>query len=468
MLIPLPWITGLSGYPAVFWDDGYAIPRSLGAIPRAFTRPWGSETDCEDCRRRAERYWRPLATVSLAVDHAVYGEWAPGYRLSSLVIHTASGVLLLLLFLRIGVSLPLASGATLFFAWHPIHSETLASAAYRTTLLEGLFALAATRVLLGRPPEGSDGPSGPRPGALRPGEIAWGLLLFLGALLSKDSAITLSAAIPLMVIGVRRLAWRQALLLSGVFLILGAGFWGLRSLVVLPVRDAVLGYLTLPERLLLMLKVPPLYAQLLAWPAVLNPHWDISLFFPPPVDLRTFAGLGILAADVALLAIGAVRRTVWVLPLAACNAVAVTFSGLVPLQVIAAERFLYLVFALGLLTAAIAWTVRHRRPGTGAGRGWLARAAMACALAMLLALAGRSAVRMRDWRTYHALAAARVRDFPGSFDARFSMAKTLAGEGRIEEAKAELRAAMAIYPDFPLATDLLRRLEARTGPGTPD
>lgn len=454
ILVALPWLSGLVGVHDFLWDDILVVRDNPGlATPsvfhRAWSEPWSATSNSEEYRRRNGGYYRPLSTISLALDRQFWGLSPRGFRLTSIVIHGAAAGLLASILLGLGLSLQWAGGLAIFFGWHPVHSEVLASAAYRTTLLAGFFGLLAARFLVVQ--FRGDG----KADALLIKAIALAIVCFAAALLAKESALTLLAALPLLAaMSQPRDRGRLAILVLGLAVVAGAWFV-VRTHVISPPRAAVLGNLDLGDRLLLMLKTPVTYLGLLVWPAKLNPHWDISLFYPPPVDWRTGAGIALLLADGAVLVWGWLRRRSWVFPLTACHAVASVYVGLVPLQMIVAERFMYLTMGLLVITLGVALAGSEPRlPGR------LGRAAAVLALVLLLGLGARSAVRMQAWTDYRTLLAERVADFPESFDARYCQALMCEGEGDLVCAHREVRAALAIYPEFPLALDLQQRLDA--------
>ncbi len=98
--------------------------------------------------------YRPLAWVSLGLDHLFWGMDPFGYHLTSLVLHVINAVLFYFLALRLfclatsgsgqakNLGLRLAAGyAALVFALHPLRVEPVAWASARNDVLSGLFFL---------------------------------------------------------------------------------------------------------------------------------------------------------------------------------------------------------------------------------------------------------------------------------------------------------------------------------------
>ncbi|MFH1261957.1 MAG: tetratricopeptide repeat protein [Pseudomonadota bacterium] len=114
-------------------------------------------------------YWRPLPTVIYTLATLVFGTHAMPFHLICVLVHGGVAVLAVLLLQRLGLEgVGLLVGA-LFFALHPIHSETVSFVSALPDLLAALFGLGALVVW--------------------PKRFWLGTLLFAGALLSKESAI---------------------------------------------------------------------------------------------------------------------------------------------------------------------------------------------------------------------------------------------------------------------------------------
>ncbi len=87
--------------------------------------------------------YRPVTLLSFAINHAVTGLSAPGYRAVNLVLHALTCValyrLMLLLFARFWPAIVAGS----FYAVHPIHVEAVVPIVGRSELLSGLTVLTA-------------------------------------------------------------------------------------------------------------------------------------------------------------------------------------------------------------------------------------------------------------------------------------------------------------------------------------
>ncbi len=144
--------------------------------------------------------YQPVAWLSWALDHALWGVEPFGYHLTSLLGHAATAVLVYRLASRLfeearAGEAPRAPGtrsaavvAALVFAVHPLRAEPVVWISARGDVLAGLFAVAATLAYVnavGR---------GPRSRGRRRGWYAASVLLFTISLLAKPSTLTLPLA----------------------------------------------------------------------------------------------------------------------------------------------------------------------------------------------------------------------------------------------------------------------------------
>jgi predicted membrane-bound dolichyl-phosphate-mannose-protein mannosyltransferase len=94
--------------------------------------------------------YQPLAWMSLALDHAIWGLRPAGYHLSAMLWHAAAAVLLYSCLSRL---YPKSQGwvlisATLFWAIHPLRVESVVWATERRDVMSGFFTLLAWRLYL--------------------------------------------------------------------------------------------------------------------------------------------------------------------------------------------------------------------------------------------------------------------------------------------------------------------------------
>lgn len=375
---------GVWSFAFVNFDDAIALSGDARAVlddDGGLTIPARGPADI--FRFTPGREYLPVRDLSYAIDRALYGGWRPGgFHLTNLAIHIASGLLLARLAVALGAAATGAHLAAAIFLLHPIQTESVAWIAGRKDLLAAAFALASWL-------------------AYARGRRAASAALFLAAALSKATV----AALPLVFIaaGIARDASRRgapapalrahvvraaphlaiAALAAALQLATSRGAGMLRPL---EERGAL-------ESILLACKLPFLYAAQIAWPAKL--HLLYSPALPRPGDAASWlAPLGLLGAAALAARIARAR------PLAATGVAAFLLLllptlGLVPFQVLMADRYAHLPLAGVALAAAALWPARW----SGA-RARVPAAAAACLLAAALALAARrEALAWRDSET---------------------------------------------------------------------
>jgi tetratricopeptide (TPR) repeat protein len=121
--------------------------------------------------------FRPLTSVTLALNYAAHGQEVWGYRAANLVLHILCSFALFLLIRKMG-SLTLATATGVIFLVHPLHSEPVNYISSRSDLLVSFLYLSATTLLVGT----------------RVRSTIFGHIIFAAGLLAKSVAIT----VPLM------------------------------------------------------------------------------------------------------------------------------------------------------------------------------------------------------------------------------------------------------------------------------
>ena len=398
--------------------------------------------------------WRPVATLSWALQYAIHGRAPAGYHLVNVLLHALATALVVALARRVLVAAAPARaaagalGAGLLFALHPAHVEAVAPIVARTDLLAGVGALGALLLALG-----------PR----SPFRLGAAFAALLAGMLSKETA----AAAPLLYLLVALLApaaaglparpgiagpeARRALALAaGVAVLLGAAvvaYLALRPGAALaPVESRWFGTHPPPVVWATMTRALAEYLRVLVFPARLATDFGyasripVTTSFGLPSALATAVWGAVLAAGVL-----AARRA----PLLSL-AVLWTFAALlpvlqiVPIGVLMAERLLYLpsiglCLWAGQLPAALLERVGARRVRLAVGA--------ASALALLL-LAGRTVARSADWRTPAALWEAELRSAPTDPVVNNNLAVEYTARGDYRRALERLDVALANAPAY--------------------
>jgi len=437
------------------WDDPISVAsvrhvRGAGDAATLFARPAFAGVDSAIARAGLVEYYRPLWSLSLAVDHALWGDRASGYHLMNLVLHVAAAALTFAIALALLGDVVLALLAGLLFAVHPVHVEAVAWISARNELL-CTVALLAAFLAYARERRG---------GKVFPGIVC--VLAFEAALLSKETAL----AFPLLVL-LYELRDRTATLRSRVVppLILAAA-----AVPYLVMRAAVVHPLPDPH---------PLVERLMAAPAIALTYLRL-LLVPHPLAVLYHADAGAGSLGVWLAALGLVIVVVLVARMRT-RAPEVSFGlgwtllTMVPVLGIAvtlrpaplAERYLYLPSVGWCLAWAGAIALAQQldagtRADSARGarvRAWL----LALSWVVLAAFTAMTVRRNAIWKSDATLMPQMAADAPGSPHAHEGLALVLEQQGRLAEALAEYRAARALDPTLASTTYNVARMHELLG-----
>ena len=390
------------------------------------------------------RYYRPLTTLTFAVNHQLHGLAPEGYHVVNILLHAAVSAVLVLLLARLGLGPGIALVAGALFAVHPVHVEAVASIVGRAELLSALLALLAWAAALHVQPQ-----AGGR-------WIAISGLLAAGAVLSKEGAVMLALLIPVgdLVRGVRA-RWRVwAGPAAGVALAILVRLVVLRGFIpAIDPEDNILAGAPLTVRWLTALRLIAEQARLLFWPSRLSADYAFRQIEPTTSILApgALAGLAlVLGLGVALLLR---RRLGTAVTLGLCWIVVtsiLTSNIVIVIGTVLAERLLYLPSAGAclILAAGLAAVAGRLAPAVAGSPSRRAGALLALLAAVPVLLgAWRTFDRNRDWRSAVTFYDAMVRDAPRSARAHRERGLFLRNVGRMDEAVADLRISIEIDPD---------------------
>jgi hypothetical protein len=154
------------------WDDFVFIgaPR-WGRVAASFKGSWMAVDFLPD-------YYRPLVIASHSLDSLLYGDWAPGFHLTNLLLLAGCALALYRLLLRFAPHTTCCLAAAMILVMHPFNHIAASWISQRTDSLAALFYLSALAASRAHPLAGA---------------------LFAGAaFLSKEMAVTLPAALLLL------------------------------------------------------------------------------------------------------------------------------------------------------------------------------------------------------------------------------------------------------------------------------
>lgn len=127
----------VAGYEFVNWDDPWYVLKNPLIKSWSFDNLWRIATEM------SVKNYAPLTTLSLLVDHTLFGLEPGGYHLHNVVLHAINAVLVFGLVRRLTTSSGIGMVTAVLFAIHPIQVETVAWVSSRKTLLCSTFMLAS-------------------------------------------------------------------------------------------------------------------------------------------------------------------------------------------------------------------------------------------------------------------------------------------------------------------------------------
>ena len=458
-----PWIAALAAVllhlPAlrnefVFDDRGVLLQNpllaDLSSAPRIFGAPYWNAPGLTG------GLYRPITTLSFAVDRALAGGFRPAwFHAVNVLLHGAIAALVVLLALRLGLPAWAGLFAGALFAVHPVHVEAVASVVGRSEILAAGFGLGA--ILCGAAARRDPG---------RRGRVAaWAAAaLFLLAMLSKESAFVLPAIAWLFdrtsPAGAKhhgRTLAGGAIAAAAIALLLRAHALGGLGGTPIPFVDNPAASAGPWQGRLAAVAVLPRIARLLVWPHPLSADYSYAQIPLPQGLLDPMLLLGlVLAAGVTIAGLRLLPRdrTLGFALLFVPLSLALTCNLLVFIGTLLAERLLYLpsvgvCLAAGALAARAGAAADRPRPRRSAAAG---RALLAVGLLAVAAGAWGTLRRVGDWRDDFSLYESAARVSPRSARIRYNLGNAWLRRARFGEAETEYRRALEVYPEFADAT----------------
>ncbi len=377
----------------------------------------------------------PLTDVSLAAESALFGESAAVHHGGNLLLHSLNTVLLFLLVFSLAGEPWAAFWAALLWAVHPTQTESVCWLAERKNLLYSFFYFGAVLAYLRH---------SRAPNRLTLASVS---ALFLAALLSKASAVTLPLVFLLLDVYLKTPFTRSSVAEKTVFL-LTAGFFIVISALAQGQNGRIIPASPVPLFSFYLLKV--------FWPfklSALYPYSETSRLlsahrwlFLAPAAVFAAALWAALKKD-RLVVFGLFFFFLNLLP----------FLILVPVgPSLAADRYLYMPLAgLSIATAAVAARVRL----SGRFSPLFTLAALTVCAVLSKATLARAAVWNSDLPLWQDVA----RQYPGNGVAELNLAAANLAAGRPAEAEALLSALLQADPGNQKALYDLGTLYGMTG-----
>ena len=329
------------------WDDETFIVTNsfvhdLSRWPEYFTNSRSVSSDPV-----LSRMYRPLQTLSFAIDAALWNNRAGGFHFTSLILHIASCIAIIFAFRTLVGNKP-AFLAACIFAIHPSLSEGVLSLASRGNQLYALFGLLSIGFFLR---------------ITKPFDLnhIFSTLTLALSLFSKEPAIALIALLPFVQLvseKPRNIRSMQSVLLYIPFLITAVIYLVMRSMVVEAIKVIPYWGGSLWATLQMQSKVFVIYLRLLLWPFILKGRYTIALpaSFPDPfVTGAVLLNLALIIFGIFIYRRGSKGKLI-ALAIAWFYVSLAPVSNLIPVPgSMMGERFLYFTFAgvIPLLAGAL-------------------------------------------------------------------------------------------------------------------
>ena len=120
---------------------------SLHSLQSYLTQEDGA-SDTTDLEAYHTGYYRPLINLSYWLDYTIWGMWAPGFRITNLILHILCSLILYHFLVLLTNNRGLAIWPALIFAVHPVNTEAVSWVTSRNNVLTTLFALSAHSVYI--------------------------------------------------------------------------------------------------------------------------------------------------------------------------------------------------------------------------------------------------------------------------------------------------------------------------------
>lgn len=413
-------------------------------------------------------YYRPLFTVMLTVEYHLFGLWPQGWHLVSLLLHILCAVGVFYLILLMSGRNLIALFASLIFAVHPVHAESVSWISGMTDPLFGVFFLASFYFYLKA--RGRD-----ERGRMNGRTLVLSLAMFVLAMFAKETALSLAVMVfgyelieapsqftkRMIQAGKRTLPYLAVTLIYLVprYLVLGEMMWKNPQA---PDRPLLYTLLTLPM-------VICRYIAHLLWPIGLSVTYDTH--FVTAVLSPQFL-LPVAALSASLSALFVYRKRVSGEVWQGLMLIMVPLLPVLNLGQVSKEEYLVFDHYLYLSVAGFAYLVAFGIFKAGAFEPNVTKTEVAkprIALAMtavaviIVAFTIAAARENRPWADSYSLWSNVVRARPTYWAAHYNAGLALLDAKRFDEARSSLERATALKPDEPNVIDALGRAQDGMG-----
>ncbi len=418
--------------------DQNVIIRSLKNIPCFFTSSYWPISQGGD----KKGLYRPVVITSYALDYFIWKLKPFGYHLTNYLFHSFNGVLIFLLFLFILNNAGTANGsgialfASLIFIVHPVHVEAVTGIVGRAELFSAFFFLSALFLYI-------------RAESGRYYFIS--LLLFLAALMSKESAVVLPLIIVLYDMlfkgtnekGVTIGKLKEKIPRYLGYLAVMAVYMFIRFSVLSGIgpkgTSKVFYQKGILARIYTMAVVFYNYVKLLFCPVGLSPEKRDFPVFESFLNVKVIIGL-LLVILVLYFAFSLLRkRKVLAFCIFWFLLALLPVSNIIPIGILIADRLLYL--------PSIGFSVVLALPLAAAGREKYRLMSMFL-IAIIVLFSMITIKRNTDWRNDITLWENTIKRFPGNYVAHNNIGALYYLRDRYDDAIIEYNRVLDIKPDY--------------------
>ena len=259
----LPFLPSL--YGQIIWDDEIIASSQATNGLKGLRNIWSPFAE----NGREFHYW-PITYTSFWIEDQLWGLMTPlAHHSVNILLHAINGLLAWRLLIALGV--PGAFLAAALFAVHPVHTESVAWISGRKDLLAAFFYMLSAWVWFGH--QSGDA------SRVKFGRLVLALLLYLAAMLSKTTAVTLPVALFFVLWWKHGRITKKDLSSLAPFFVLGLGWAAIETMLAAPTTYLIDIGLDPSDRIVLMAKALGLYATLAVLPvdlALLYPKWTVD------------------------------------------------------------------------------------------------------------------------------------------------------------------------------------------------
>ncbi len=406
--------------------------------------------------------YRPMSPLSFAIEKELFDNNTKIAHLINVLLYAFCGLLLFLCLKRLLIAyspiLPLL--VSLLFMAHPLHTEVVANIKGRDELFAFIGFLVTLYSLIIYLTEKNKK------------YILLGLVAYIFALFSKESAVTFSLAIPILLFFHPNIKWKTLIPVSAVLLVLALAFMGLRMYVISSMPNAIdtgnFGLLNNPIaatddiflRYGTAFRLQVLYLQKLLIPNPLIHDYSYNLI--PLVKLfspLSLIGIGILISLVIVIIKGIFNKDYYAIAaLFFLTTISVGSQLIITIGTTFAERLLFipsLSFCLILIYLINQFLNQKKNVNNAKGEKKL----VLLSLPIILVFGGLSINRNLDWENNFTLYSADIKAAENSARANYNLGSELMNQAKqisnaneknqsLKRSSEYLNQAITIYPQY--------------------